>query len=84
MGPGIKVLAAGALTATAQIVNGRMPSPRLIAGVGITGLVLVSIAGKSPEIAGAFGTLILLTALMVSGYDVAKAAGNVLKVGTPS
>lgn len=84
MGPGLKVLAAGALTATAQIVNGKWPSPRLIAGVGIAGLVLVGIASKSPDVAGAFGTLIFLTALMVSGYDVAKAAGNVLKAGNPT
>jgi hypothetical protein len=78
MGPATSILAAGALTATAQVVRGQWPSPRLIAGVGIAGAVMLAFAGQNPAIAQRFGTLVLLTSLVVNGVDVAKAANNAL------
>lgn len=80
MGPALSIAGAGAITAIAQIARGEWPSARLIAGVGIAGAALLMVASKSPELASAFGTLVLVTALMVSGVDLAKAAGNALNL----
>lgn len=76
MGPGFSIAAAGALSAVAQIVRGEWPSARILVGVGIAGAALLTIAQSSPELASAFGTLVLVTSLMVNGVDVAKAVAN--------
>lgn len=78
MGPAWSIAGAGALAATAQIVNGKWPSPRILAGVGIAGAALLILQGSSPQTASAFGTLVFLTALMVYGFDIAKAVANLI------
>lgn len=78
MGPAWSIAGAGAITAIAQIARGEWPGVRIVAGVAIGGAALLVIGGKSPELASAFGTLVLVTALMVSGVDIARAVNNSL------
>ena len=78
MGPGIAILAAGGLTAVARVVNGRKPEPAIFAGAVIGGAALLAIAQVSPELASRFGTLVVITALLTAGADVATGASRVL------
>lgn len=84
MGPGIALLAAGGLTTIAGITRGRPPSPRVMIGAAIAGGVLVAVGGRSPELAAKFGTLVLVTALLTSGADLALAAGRLLAITPPT
>lgn len=79
MGPGIALLIAGGLTMAAQASRGSAPAPRILIGSAIVGGVLVGVGQKSPELAGKFATLILVTALLTSGSDLAKAASRLIK-----
>lgn len=80
MGPGFAALGAGAITATAYLARGKTPPPAVFIGAGVAGVALLLVAQASPAVAGRFGTLILLTALLTSGVDVARgvnrAVGN--------
>lgn len=71
MAPGIAILAAGGITAVAAIVRGAKPSPNVIAGAVIAGGILTAIAAQSPDVAGKYATLVLITAILTSGADIA-------------
>jgi hypothetical protein len=72
MGPGLTILAAGGITAIGQISRKQWPTPRIIIGTGVAGAALLIVAQSSPELAQKFATLVLITALLTSGYDVSK------------
>jgi hypothetical protein len=78
MGPGIALLTAGGITAVGQIARGRPPSPRILIGSAIAGGLLIGLGRSSPELASRFGTLVLLTAALTSGADVALAISRLL------
>ena len=79
MGPGIALLAAGAVTMAGQIAKGKTPRPRIIIGAAIAGGALVGLGQASPEVASRFATLILVTALLTSGADLATGVRNLTK-----
>lgn len=72
MGPGFAALGAGGLTIAGYLARGQSPPPAVFIGAGLAGVVLLTVASASPEIAARFGTLLLLTAFLTSGMDVAK------------
>lgn len=82
MGPGLALLTAGALTATAAISRGGWPEPRIFIGSAIAGAALLGIAEVSPEVASKFATLVLITALLTSGVEVSTAVTRLIG-GTP-
>lgn len=71
MGPGIALLAAGSITAAGAVARGGWPSPRIFVGSAIAGAALLGVAQVSPEVASRFATLVVITALLTSGYDLA-------------
>lgn len=72
MGPGFAALGAGGITIAGYLARGRTPPPAVFIGAGIAGVALLTLASASPELASRFGTLVLLTALLTSGADVAR------------
>ena len=78
MGPGIALLAAGALTATAAVVKGKAPSPSIFAGAAIAGGALLGLAQVSPDVASRFATLVVLTAILTSGAELALGASRLI------
>ena len=78
MSPAFKVAFAGGITAIAQIMRGEWPSAGLFYAVGIGGAALLLIQPAAPKAVDAFGSLILLTAVLVSGAEIAKAATNAI------
>lgn len=73
MGPGLALLTAGGISATAAIVRGGWPSPRIFIGSAIAGAALLGVAEVSPEVAGKFATLVLITAFLTSGVELSTA-----------
>ena len=83
MAPALSGLAAAGITMVGQLAHGRTPSPVILVGGAIAGGALAALAGPSPELAAKFGTLVLLTALLTSGADVALAVFNLLGINPP-
>lgn len=80
MGPAFAILGAAGVTALGQAAKGKVPSPTIIVGGAVAGAAMAALAGPSPELAGKFATLVLLTALLTSGADVALAVFHLLGV----
>ena len=78
MSPAWMIAGAGALTLTAQLARGQAPSPRVVIGAAVAGGALLLIAQGAPEAAGKFAGLVLTTALLTSGYDVAQGVARAL------
>ena len=84
MGPGFALLTVGAITGTAALVRGELPSSRVFAGAAIAGGVLVAVGQASPDVASRFATVVLITALLTSGVELATAAGRLTGISTSS
>jgi hypothetical protein len=71
-------LAAGIITAAAQMANGQ--APRLRIGIAaVAGAVMLSLFGAAaPAAARAFAWLILLGAMLGPGVDVIRALGRLI------
>lgn len=82
MGPGFAAIGAGAITATGYFARGKKPPAGVFIGAGIAGVALLVIAQGSPQVASRFGTLIVLTALLTSGVDVARGINRA--IGQPA
>lgn len=78
MSPAFKIATAGALTILGTIARHKAPAPRVFIGVVAAGAILLLVADSAPEAANAFGTVVLLTALLTSGYDVAQGINHSL------
>lgn len=83
MTPALLVAAAGAITIIGQIVAGKPPAPRIFIAVPIAGAGMLALAQWSPELAYRLAAVVFLTALLTSGYDVAKGVNNSLGLKTP-
>ena len=70
--PALLVAAAGGLTVVGTIARGKAPAPRVFLGVALAGAGMVTLAQYAPEAAAQLATVVLLTALLSSGYDVAR------------
>jgi|CXWL01.1.fsa_nt_gi hypothetical protein len=78
MAPALLVTAAGTLTVVGQLAAGRAPSPRIFLGVAIAGAGMLGLAQAAPDAATQLATVVLITALLTSGYDVSRGIGNAL------
>lgn len=78
MGPALQVGIAGGLTIIGAIARGDAPSPRIFVGVAVAGAGVLGLAQLAPDAARSLATVILLTALLTSGYDVARGVGSAL------
>lgn len=67
----ILVAAAGGLTVLGELARGELPRPAVFIGTAGVGLALLIAAQAAPTLAHGFAVVILLTALLTSGYDVA-------------
>ena len=72
MTPSVTLAAAAALTAVGALARGQAPAPRIFVGAAVGGLALAGLAQLAPEAAVRFAGVVLLTALVTSGYDVSK------------
>ena len=76
----VSLLVSGVLVSTEHLANGDMPPLSIGIGVGVAGIMLLTGAEFFPEVAGAFGLLILTTATFVYGGPafraLAKATGG--------
>lgn len=61
------VLCAGVLAATNDIAAGRAPQVRIALGVVVAGVLLTSLAGPAPDLAGGLGALIAVAAVLSTG-----------------
>lgn len=84
MGPGFTVLLAGGVTSLAYMAKGDWPPPRIFIGSAIAGTGLMAVARKYPGPAQQFASLILLTALVTSGVDVAQGLNRALGAPLPT
>lgn len=72
------IAAAAGLTVTAALVRRQAPAPRIFVGAAVAGTALALVAHAAPTAASRFAGVVLLTALLTSGYDVAKGVNNAL------
>lgn len=78
LGAGFAVLGAGALTIGAYLARGESPPPAVFIGSAVAGVALVAVASHSPALASKFGTLILITAILTNGIDLARGVNNAI------
>ena len=78
MTPSITLAAAAAITAVGYLARGRTPAPRIFIGAAVAGTALALIGQAAPEAAARFAGVVLLTALLTSGYDVAQGVNAAL------
>lgn len=65
----IAVVASGALASIKPLTKGELPDSRIAIGVVLLAVILLTLAEISPEFAGAFGLLVLVSALFAIGPD---------------
>lgn len=65
----VGTVGAGVLSAVALYRRGETPSPRIAVGVIGAGVILAALAEVTPGMAGAFGLIMLMTAMFVVGGD---------------
>lgn len=75
----VGVTGAGALAVVNELAKGNVPSARIGVGVAISGAMLLVLAEFSPQLAGAFGALILVTSAFVTGATAWQAITRVTK-----
>lgn len=72
MSPALLIAAAGGLTVIGNIASRKAPSPRIFVGVAVAGAGMLTLAQLAPDAAQQLATVVLITALLTSGYDVAR------------
>lgn len=65
------VATAGGLTVLGELARGQRPRPAVFVGTAGVGFVLLIVSSSAPQVAHGFALVILLTALLTSGFDVA-------------
>lgn len=78
MSPALLIAAAGGLTIVGNIAAKKAPSPRIFVGIAVAGAGMLGLAQLAPEAAQQLATVVLLTALLTSGYDVASGVSSAL------
>ncbi len=75
----VAALAAGALVAVAKrVVDGEMPSPRILVGAFIAAVILVALADAAPSLAAAIAVTSLIGGAIAAGPDSAAALSQYL------
>jgi hydrogenase/urease accessory protein HupE len=72
------IAGAAGLTAAAALARGHAPAPRIFVGAVVAGTVLAIASQAAPQAAQRFAGVVFLTALLTSGYDVAKGVNAAL------
>lgn len=78
MNPALILAAAAGVTALGALARGTTPAPRIFVGAAVGGVVLAGFASLDPQLASRFAGVVLITALLTSGYDVAKGVQSAL------
>jgi hypothetical protein len=78
MGPALVVASAAGLTAVGAIARGEAPKPRVFLGAAIAGAGFLLLAQYSPDVSAKLAGVVLMTALLTSGYDVATGVTRAL------
>lgn len=78
MGPGLTIAAAGLVTVVGAIVRKQSPSPRIFVGTAVAGGAILAIASWNAEVASKLALVVFLTALLTSGYDVARGVNQAI------
>lgn len=69
---------AGGIIAAARMASGKPPGFRLVVGVGFASALLSLLAAVLPGAARGFAWLLILGAVLGSGYDLFKRLGTIV------
>lgn len=78
MGPGLVIVTASGIVILGRLSKGESPHPRIFLGAVIAGAGMLTLAQFSPEVAAKLAGVVLMTAIMTSGYDVAQGVTRAL------